>query len=60
MSKKMCEECFAIIEECDCEPEVETASARKKPRGKWEPNIKPNEKWFKVESDYTAYSEGLE
>lgn len=25
------------------------------PRGKWEPNIKPDEKWFAVKSDYKAY-----
>lgn len=64
MSKKMCEECFALIEDCDCDEfiddtfEITIADSSKKRKSrsdKWEPNIKPNEKWFKVPSDYKAY-----
>lgn len=60
--KTMCSECFALTEECECEPEmVEVAvlSMDKKSKGKWEPNISKNEKWENVTSPYKKYSEGV-
>lgn len=78
MSKKneiMCGECFALIEECDCNIEmpyypnppvnhhnvrcVATPKKEIKTRGGWEPNIKKNEKWFSVASPYKAYKDGV-
>lgn len=61
---KICKECFGELNsngtcaECTSEEVFEAKQDIKKPRGKWEPNIKPNEKWFKVPSDFTAYKVG--
>lgn len=63
----MCEECFALTEECECEAytisedefEEVLKPAKKYRSDKWEPNISKNEKWENVKSDYKAYKEGV-
>lgn len=62
---KFCDECFSELNKngtcAECTSEEIHEEKKRKPRSdKWEPNIKPNEKWFPVKSDYKAYEEGLE
>lgn len=65
----MCEECFALLEECECEFDDDLVDVdihgnnvdepKRKSKGKWEPNISKNEKWENVTSPYKKYNEGV-
>lgn len=64
MSKKneqiMCDECFALIEDCDCFPveemEEESIVVHEPHKSK---NKKVKEIWIDVPSPYKAYKEGV-